>query len=71
MGTIEGYIPFVDHNGIRYYYLSSSDIWTENFLQISLEDLNENKIELTCLDFPHDSSTYSHTKITLSTNTDY
>ena len=71
MGTIEGYIPYVDYKGVRYYYLSSSDIWTENFLQISLEDLNENKIELTCLDFPHDSSTYSHTKITLSANTDY
>jgi hypothetical protein len=71
MGTIEGYIPFVDCKGVRYYYLSSSDMWTTNFLQISLADLNERKIEVRSLEFPEDSSTYSHTRITLSANTDY
>jgi hypothetical protein len=71
MGIIEGYIPYVTHKGTKYYYLASADMWTPNFLQISLSDLNEEKVELTCLDFPHDSSTYSHAKITLTESGDY
>lgn len=71
MGTIEGYIPYVIHNGVKYYYLSSSDIWTSDFLQISLADLHDNKIEVRSREFPSDSSIYEHTKITLSANTDY
>ena len=68
MSTLEGYIVVGTHKDVKYYFLSTIGKWTPDFKKVSLQDINESKIEVNMEDYPMMDKEYSHEKITINGN---
>jgi hypothetical protein len=68
MGTLKGHIIVGSKNGIRYYYRSSTDEWTDRIWKLNLRDLHSDKIELDMKKYPDMDPEYRHEEISIESN---
>lgn len=68
MGKQHGYLVVSEKDGIKYYYLPSIDLWTDDFGKIGLSDINESKIDVDMSKFPDLEDEYTHEAIEINGN---
>ncbi|MCK9544885.1 MAG: hypothetical protein M0R03_22960 [Novosphingobium sp.] len=68
MEALKKYIIIGFKEGVKYYYLSSSNSWTVRFSKITKEDLSYEKLDIDMSLYPQMDPEYSHETVTLEIN---
>ena len=70
MGTVKGFLIIGTCQGMKHYFLPTTETWTPNLFEVRIGDINEKKLEINMGDYPLMDGEYNHEGITIEGNTD-